>query len=621
MIQKFIHDSFELDLSIVPFTLVEENNWFNTQFFSKYTYPGELELTREQDIALGYLTEMYLQNRQTLFPGRFYTMNRRHDAVLELEKIIGRKVTFQIRYGLEELPNAQKKLSEIPMMDFAIEGMDIFEYADSVIDSAWPAENFCFPKLHTDRISTDDETWSAFQGAINNYQSGAMVINEYDAIEDVQLNRNLVQPMPFMLYVLKQGFQDAGWNLMGDVMNDEDFQKSFIYHFSEYYHSTNAESQLFQLNTSEYTELVNPIFARYENAITLPEPGRYKIAGNVILRSKGGSNSTNSMPNGFASAILLFDGNGLWSSFLSTYIGYKEKFVSLDINIDFHGDEGDITFGSFQLPFSQFDEGYDYEAMIADLTITQLAKFDSNGDPIATLIIPNEIKLQKCVPDMTFGEFFETIRKWKNFDLSFNGANAFMNFITEQLDTAGAVSLMEKEVKEPEIYFNQGKKFALKLADIQSDVYTFPGVYVDINGTQTTPFVNKEIIEETVINAVVLPLLLRNADLTAHDFLTDSNRLMIGFYQGLIAGKNHTLDASNLLPQALYENHYREWFDFLLTCFGYEWDFTSNFEEIYNLKISDPVYAYKRYHIIERLSRTNITPDIILTEIVTKTLK
>lgn len=619
MILKFIHDNFELDLVNFEFAMVEENNWFTNQLFTKYTYPLDIDLTNDQDAALGFISHQNIENRRSLFEGRFYVNGEVHDAVLEIEKILGSVITAQVRYGFEELPNGNKKLSDLPLEDFELL-TSIFAYANTAINNTYPAVNFCFPKIWTDRIDVDNEQWQAFQGALNNYKNAGMLLNEYDNVNDVQINRNIVQPMPFLLHVLKKGFEDAGYELAGDILTDPEFSKAFIYYFSSYYSSTNNVSFAFSLNANQYQILVNPIYAKYFQTIILPEPGRYKLAGNVFLRAKRGTFST---LFGVARANFQYNNLTVWDASFLTSQAYEEKIVSIDFNINFYGTEGGLNFNSDNLPFSELSDIIDYEAVIADVTITQLTKFDSLGNILPSLIVPNQIKLNKCVPDITFGKLFEICRIWKNFDLVLEDGFAKMNYINRAFNTTNAQSLKDFEVEFPEIYFNQGKSFVLKFQDINTDKYPeylYPEVLINNNGYSQSPFTQPDEAEEVIIEAIPLPLKTVDGQISAHDFMDDKNSLFIGLYNGLVAGNNRVMDPAPLMITAVFETYYRLWFEFLLKTLNYNWNFLSHPEKLQRLKVKSVIYAYQNYFLIERISRSNVTPELIYTEIEAKTL-
>src|SRR5690606_13794278 len=230
---KIIHSDFELKLVDTSFTMVEENNWFSDRIFTKYTYHISKVLTDAEDAALKFITEYAARNVATVFDVAFYVLDVEHKAVMEIEKIIGRKLEFQIRYGFEEFPNFEKKLAQLPLHQFVLEGETIYEHAESMI--GLEEADYNFPTIFTDQFDKESPQWHAFEGRINNYTGSAFLVNEYDAGEDLQLNRNIMQPLPSLLYVLKQGFADQGYILAGDILTDPEFSKAFLYSLSEFY--------------------------------------------------------------------------------------------------------------------------------------------------------------------------------------------------------------------------------------------------------------------------------------------------------------------------------------------------------------------------------------------------
>ena len=126
--------------------------------------------------------------------------------------------------------------------------------------------------------------------------------------------------------------------------------------------------------------------------------------------------------------------------------------------------------------------------------------------------------------------------------------------------------------------------------------------------------------EEITIEALPLPLKTVGGYISAHDFLDDKNMLFIGMYNGLVSGNNRAMDPSPLMIPSVYINHYQDWFDFLLKTITYNWSFLTHPEKLQTLKVKSVIYAYQNYHLIERISRSNTTPELLYIEIETKTL-
>ncbi|HUI32040.1 MAG TPA: hypothetical protein VLY84_00355 [Dysgonamonadaceae bacterium] len=610
MILKLILSGLELDLSTYEFSMIEENNWLNDKVSSKYTYPIDIDLTPEQNVALGHITEINLAEHDALLEGQFYAMGLCHDCVFEIERHIGKRLSGQIRYGLEEFPNFNKQLSELPLEVVKVTG-SIFAYAKTIVGQTWPAVNFNFPQVITDKFDTDTEQWAYFEGIVNNYKAGNFLVNEFDAVNNVQVNRNILQPLPYLLHILTAGFADAGHVLEGEILDDPEFKRATIYALSEFYTNYSEDTMEVQMRLDESEGPFDPFGSiRYVKNIVLPGPGRYKIAGNVYHRKYFMKNS---------SINFKYKGNHVWSdNFRSGKIAeYKEKMVTVDFNIDYAGGF------AFPLVFESDTYGAQlvggdliYDAPLLDVTITLLSKFDSAGNLVPTLVTPSEVNLPKCVPRMNFGEFVTAFAKWKNYGIIVSDGVVTMDKKVAEIKSGQkTVNLEAQEVKEPERNFNQAKTFTLGFFELDNKEYNFPSLFITKNGSQISPYVKNADTDDIVINALPLPLKLHGDVTTAHGFLDDDSKPQVVLYDGLTGGLNLAQNPDELNIVNVYASSHEDWFNFLLNSIRTAWSFVTPYEQIYQLKVSDIIYAYRQNHIIRRLTRKNTRPRIIETEI------
>ena len=615
MIIKLILNNLELDLSNYEFAFIEENNWLKDNTVSKLTYPLEIELTNEQDAALGNISEQNLANYDTLLDAKFYVFGQEHDAILEIETMLGRNMIAHIRYGLEEFPNFNKRLSELPLevVDLA---ESIYVHAKSIISQTWPAVNYNFPQVITDAFDTDSEQWQYFEGIVNKYLDGDFIENEFDDEANEQVNRNVMLPMPYLLYVLQVGFADVGITLAGEILEDTYYKKATMYALNEFYTSFTTESSEHSLKTDEFTGIVSNGLGLYEESINIPAPGRYKLAGNVVVRNKR---------RGIRKAKFTYNNSIRWEGVVFSPGNYKEEFYSVDFNIDYLGTEGDIEFNSLQLSYSELNGVVDNEAMIMDVTLTQIAKFDVNGDLVSTLIEPTQIDLSKAVPDMTFGEFATAVMKKRNYgyDISENTVTINKKKVST-IDTSNAIDLSNFEVATPERNFNRGKSFVFKQFDFQHEDYEPQKILIKNDGYLVNAFTKPDDAEEIIVNAIELPLKVFGVQ-TAHGFLDDYSKLQLVLYSGLVNSLNLAEDPSAISHLNNYLDDYEDWFNFLLTSQNLNWVFDSSFEALSELKIRSIVYAYRQFHIIRKLTRkTYITQNKgiqLETEIETESLE
>ena len=613
MICKVIHSSFELDLSNVPITHIEENNWLNDQVLSKYTYPLEMDLLPEQILALRNINENNLSEYESVFDVKYYTMGEVHDAVLEIQQIIGKRALMQLRYGLEEFPNFSKRLAELPLEKFEVSGA-FNTFAETIIIQTYPEVNFNFPQVITEKLDTDTDQWKYFEGIVNNRKNGAFLINDYDADTNEQINRNVMQPLPYLLHVLVKGFEDAGYTLEGGILEDVHFKKATLYSFNDYYNYFNTQQSFFNLKANQYSS-INSGKGQYSTFFTFPEPGRYKVAGNIIIRASAPDNQN-------SSATLTLNGQTLWSSIVNNAFNYAEEFLTISIAVDFLGTEGNLVFFSTQLPYGITDGLVVEDAMILDVTITQLAKFDADGNLISTLVEPDNIDLTKAVPDCTFGAFANAIAKWKNYAINVEGDVVTMSKKTALIaQNDVAFDLTPFEVQYPERNFNQGKSFTFGFFNINNDEYDFKKMLITKDGYQLSPFNKPDDATEITVEAIALPLKQKGLVLTAHGFLDDNTKPQLVLYDGLNGGINTADDPEPLSIVNVYTNDHKDWFDFLLNSIRFVWGFGCYFEDIWRLKVKSKVYAYGQYHIIRRLTRKTLNDEVVSVDVETESLK
>lgn len=628
MITRFTSNDglLKLELSNYKFTFVEENNWLTDKTKSKYTYPLDFELTPVQVKALRGLTHQNSTNRNSVIEGKFMALGEVHEAVLEIETFIGNQVQAQIRYGFEEFPNYDKELSELPLEVSTVVG-DFNSHAESIIPQTWPNVNYNFPQIHTDEIDNEIPQWNYFQGTINKFENSAFVLNEYDLQNDIAVNRNIMQPLPYVLHIFKKGFEDAGKTLTGDILEDVDFKKMCEYRLSDYYSHANTESEQLTLRTIEHLEeTTGTSYAlnnhHYEKEFFVNEPGRYKVAGNVIVRAH--KKDSDSLTQIVGSRLRLsMDGVTIWYGQEQTSdYGYHEAFFSIDYNFNVADETVPLIITSDQLNYAIANDVIIEDAIICDFTITQLAKYDAQGNEFTSVVDPVDINLPKCVPDMSFGKYVNAYLKWKNYGIDIDGDNVIINKLKETVTSSSdKISLKEFEIEFPEVKTNQGKSFEIKFFDFETEEYTFKSVFANASGFEISPYTKNDDTSEIIIDAVPLPLKVNDGVFTAHCFLTNNSKSKSVIYDGLINGLNITKDTSHLLIPNVFENEHQDWIAFLLNSLSYKWVFETSFEKLSKLRVKSIIYAYKQYHIIRTLRRQIVTDESLEYEIETETLE
>lgn len=626
--RKIIHSNFELDLSTKKITDISENPIFSDKFSTKYSYPIEIDLEDDLDIAFGFISFYNSSNPLTLIDVTYVHNDVLSPAVLEVEEIQGKKMQITISWGFEEFPSWNKKLSELPLDKFEV--ANIYTHAAGVISQTYPAVNYNFPQIHTDKIDTDDDIWFAFEKILNNYKDGAFLQNYVDTEEDITYNKNIMQPLPYLLHVLKKGFEDGGYTLDGSFINHPLIKKICLYSDANYFTTFEQESYtvmkmsedgvvrneqitgIFTINPSfswQQPETVtnpNQRIANYTSITTITAPGKYRIIGKITVYSMLFKPTTIKIK--YRDRVLY-----TYTAFLTSYRfnGHKSE-RNIDIVFETLSDllPNEITIESEQFPTE--------DKVIFDININPIRLHDMSGDAIPTVINPNQIDLTRAVADITFGDLVTTLKNWFNLNLDYQNSTAYLNFVQEDIDLARLKEFNLFEVMEPLRKLQKGNSYVLKFQEVNSKEYSFVPVCHSFDTISNSSFVTNEKTTEIQINGYPLPLAFRNGIQTAHAFEESNDKVQLVIYDGLTSGLNLSKDPNNLLLPSVHKNFWRKFIDRRINAQNFQWSFLADSFEILGLNVKDKLSCYSNIHLIKSISKTEIEPEIFEVEIETE---
>ncbi|WP_116787605.1 hypothetical protein [Flavobacterium psychrotrophum] len=610
--RKFIHSNFELDLSAFKITDTAENPWFTGTYFTKYSYPFNIALTKDIDMAMGFLSHYNSTDAETLFEGIYVHGDAMEKAVLEVEEC-EQELSVTVRYGLDDFPNFTKKLAELPLLQLQV--ADIYQHAKTIISQVWPDVNYNFPQIHTDKIDPEsDDVWFAFEKIINNYRAGAFLENNVDLSEDITYNRNIIQPLPYLLYLLQAGFADAGFTLRGDVLENATIKKMLVYTDTEYYTTIAQESMTLLAmaedhDTYEAQNGANPHIT-LQRTQEIAQPGKYRITGTMRLRKRFGDRPTNAITVSLGIRyrnVTLFSHSG---AMLNNYY---------DFNIDVTFE----TLSDLQPDFLTFyyDGGFVADDMLFNLEINPVRLHDEGGNAVASIINLNQVDLKRAVPDMTFGDLVKEVLAEFRMDLTTAGTDIFMNYIAGEMQSREVIDLSMYDVKFPKRTFSKGNSFLLKYEDVTSSDYSWLPVFQNIEGYSTSGYKIDDKTTEVPFKALPLPLLRRNNVQTAHGFLDEKTKPLWVIYNGLVGDLNLSQDPAALQVPALHLQYHNSWLASRINASSYLWTFQAYIEQIAELEAKSRVHAYRNIHLVKSLQKTEVKPDLFEIELQTEVFK
>lgn len=632
--RKFITSKFEINLSAYNISVVEENHWFSDQFFTKYSFPFELEITDELNEVLGDILNDNSSNIQTFLEGKYVDGDLIEDATLEIEESVNELASVVIRYGLEELPSFSKKLSELPLLQLDVD--NIYTHAPTIVNKTYPEVVYNFPQIYTEKIKTGaegEEGWEDFDRKINNYENGAFLENYVDLQTNKPVNINIIQPLPYVLYIFKKGFESAGFNLVGgSVLDNEYFKKMLLFADTDYFKEFPSESLPVKINSDEYYSLSEPLYLEtpdpvlgvyrdfsVKKFIPITKKGRYRITGKLYFRNI---------------SYRFYHGFGIQHNWTRN----TPPFVLYDV-LDSEISEGATSLGYnveidliFTTPLDSIDNSiyfwmdgvYTPDTLVFDLEITPLFYYDVNNQPINILNQLSDIDLTKAVPDMTFGDFLKAFKNWYNLDFNLEGNNVYMNFIEDNINYKNAFDLSKTEILRPQNKYHIGKSFVLKFQDIEDERFSYKQVFQSKDEVKYSEISKDDKTEEITVQALPLPnyQLNENGVTTSFAFEQGESRVFVVLYSGLNQDTlNLTEDPTPLFLENVHRLHWQKWFDFRINARSKTWNFKAYREDIIGLTAKSKIFAYGRIMIVKSLTLDEVKPDLYDVEIEAHTLK
>lgn len=596
---KLFLDKGIVDISHINISVQEKNSKVSDQLFSKYMFEFNLNMTPYLMKVLGDYVSYETKNLQNRIPFLLLFENRIHDAFLNVQSGEGYNLTLQIDFGFEELPNAEKKLSELPYEKFTVN--DIHTYAKSVCEKTWPLTNFNFPRIYTTEFPATDELWKNFDGYINDLEKdGSKMRKNYIDTDGTIRNINIIHPCPHPIYILKTGFKDAGFELAGDILTDSALANRWVYSGTEYFSRLTQRRYGLQISENDYDAVISFTHYYFKNLV-VEKKGNYRIRGFFNSRKIKGTNTGNIMLNG----------NIIWSFNSNSYDTIDYWF---DININVATDNTTLLFNLHRVSESNAS------GIVISVELIGNELDATGGEDNGVITNPNEIDLSRAVPDMTFPEYINVFRNWFNYDLEIKNKTAIMNKIGDSEVTDVKDFRKFESAAPPFRNFLNKKSFLLKFLELDQG-YSKDNMFYDTTGPKLN---GKENSETTTIEikGYAMPLILPKAGgyNTANVLKKSTDVVALVEYSGLQFGQNNAIYTPGCDFPELFSNNWEKWLRQRLNGQEFIWKKKVNMEEYSQYKIKDYIRAYNNIHIIKSLTKDKVSDNNYEIEFTTETV-
>lgn len=587
---KFFAGGKILDLSGKQISVAEKNSKVSDQMFTKYLFPFEIYMDEEFKRTFGDYSADDAFELEKIITGNLLFENVYHEAKLEILSSEGNYLTGQIDFGFEEVPNFDKMLKNLPLEKFKVD--NIHTYAADISGKKYPQTNFNFPRMYYDKFSPEDKVWDAYNGFINdlNDTGTAMRENYIDDLGNV-FNQNIIHPVPHILYLLKTGFSDAGYQLSGDILTDPLLAQQWVFSGTDYFSRKTQRRFGFNFTSANYDVLLlengPDDYAEYHKYNSISEIGVYKIAGFVeFFKAK----------KMWAIYQIALNGVVVWSKTQ----GPDKQTVLERIPLNF---DVNVTTPASVLEmyiYTQYHED-SWSHQISSLMVTSDVLVDEpteeDGEDMGVITNLNEIDLTRAVPEITFGELVNRIRNFLNYDVDVRDRTIIMNRIGSSEPT-NIKDFKKFEARIPRKNILNKKSFAIMMPRWENDEKA-DSIYYDSSGIT----INKEPGEMTTrieTNTYALPCYIAKPQgpNTAVVKSYDSSLLQLVKYDGKTGIQNNAKASPELTFPALFYTNWERWLRGRLRSVEYVWTYTYS-TDVEQVSIKDYIGCYQNIHIIK----------------------
>lgn len=583
---QFATDSFKIDLTHVAITLNEENSLFYDYFVKNYSRPFSLNLQDATASELRFVTAKNIKNETLTFSGYLTIDNKIHAAEMVINKSVGDLVQGVVRYGSTIGAVLETNLKNLPF-PIVIEVGNFRTHASGLNDKTYPETDYNFPSV-IDHDFKSKSNYDDFYGTIN-YFSGYYYANTTKIVDSkvVASNINVVTPYPYIMTILRTGFEAAGLKMVGDFFNDKANEKLLLQttKFLEAFTDSNKQNLQFSVADSQGIEDGLVVYT-YTKTVSTTAVGQWRLKTFLNLPDTVEIKSFE-IKNGATTLLKQYNNNSV------------DDFL---IEIKNASEYGDINIVLKVYPHN----------------VNDLSPFTFINWYMATNkvnICPSTFSLAEIMPDMTFGGFLSKLKNWLNLDIVFGTSTVSVNYI---------------ENKFLETFFKNHQKFEI---DTPSIKYNDLDYYKLIFDAATQLLISKDGIEFYQVlpknkNIKTIPV---GVSVLAHDTHleqttathqeTDAD-IRILIYNGLqdslptalpsVFGRSYTYEE-------VFALFWQKWLNFRLN--AVEITDKYNIEILEEINIHEGLYKYNEKQLIKKLTKKRISETFWQITAVTETLR
>lgn len=576
MIKVLIND-FELDLSSNGVNIIQKNNMFRDEITKDFSYPFNLILTPEIAVYFGILSIHNITNYKTKINVTVIEDNNYYKGYLKISKIIGKTATITLYYGHEILGVYNKFLNTLPFEKIEVNALVYF--AENQVTKQWPDVSHNFVTIR-DKAFSKNSNYSHFEGYLNNTNAGTFYSNNY-VVEDgvsVAANKNVLVPMPYLMEVLRVGYELENKVIKGSFVDDI-FNHKILFLPDNYLEQfSTSELDVFSFNLSDYNYVADGvIYSFYKKEHNTHNSGSYRYDVNFNLNKEKASYFKLTIKQGSTVLYSAFSEN-------------KEVNISEVITININADNNTETV-TLELVLHE---------QLENLSSNNFLKFEYQETKLN--VYPNNYSLSSFMPNITFRDFVNFIENFFNVDIDVQDNVVYLNYIDELLPTIIYDDKSKYEIEEPKRDVDLEKVFCIKLDDDSALYVDKNGIVSDVNAANSNSLIS--------IDIPAIPLKVnRENDITTAENTSKTTTIKLCLYNGLVGSLPLAVESINgrsLSLNSLYLK-WKYWLKFRTNSEVIEDTFFAHVSENFSLKKG--MYKYNKKHLIKEIQKKSVNKE------------
>ena len=569
--------NYKIDLSRFGVSLSEESSLFSDNIYKSYSVPFTIPADDDLVEKLGLPDLDNITDVETSIRGKLILPYTYYDAILFLGEIQGGQIECSISFGDAELPVYDRKLKDLPWPVQLIGQYGYtMEFAGKVANT-WPTVPYNFPRVYDAKIK-EKSGYESFRGFINDNTGTGPVFNEVDntGTEPVYHNYNVLAPFPYLLEILRFGYQQEGKTISGELFDDE-IMKQALYIPKGYLEKFRGSEYLaFSFTTPTETEDENT--GVYRRTFTPEKIGTYQVDYKMNIDPVTAASFEFKIyqedPNDPFNDTVLLDNSSAnnrvrLSDKLKINVTSETQFHPIVIEIRLNYRAESIA-GMNQFEYS-YKEG-------------KLNEF------------PASFSLADFVPDMTFGEYVNELKNWLNLDLVVQDTNVEINYTQNSILKKQREDHRHLEIPKPRKTHNSNRFYKLTYANGEQ-------VFYNKNG-QVFSELDEKGVDVIEIKMDVQPAVVeQNEDVITAVVPEERSKIDFCLFKspGQLINDCDPVVARELSQQNNFDRNWSEWLKYRVHSKTFKESFECSVHE--RININELSFKYNELHVIKKLKK------------------